>query len=94
MRISPKQHRIWKDGVPVELSPREFTFLEYLIRRPGQAVPLAELCKATHGLDCSAVEAGNLLYPLVRSLRRRLGLPAGEMGCIESVRGIGYRLAT
>lgn len=92
LRISPKQHRIWNDEVPVELSPREFTFIEYLIRRPGQAVPLAELCKATHGLDCSVTEAGNLLYPLVRSLRRRLGLPAGEMGCIESVRGIGYRL--
>ena len=92
LRLSPKQHRIWKDGVLVELSPREFAFVEYLIRRPGQAVPLTELCKATHGLDCSAVEAGNLLYPLVRSLRRRLGLPAGEMGCIESVRGVGYRL--
>ncbi len=92
LSMNPKQHRIWANGVPVELSPREFAFLEYLIRRPGQAVPLTELCKTTHGLNCSAVEAGNLLYPLVRSLRRRLGLPAGEMGCIESVRGIGYRL--
>ena len=73
LRISPKQHRVWKDGEPVELSPKEFAFLEYLIRRPGQAVPLTELCRATHGLDSTAVEAGNLLYPLIRSLRRRLG---------------------
>lgn len=92
LRISSRQHRVWRDGELVDLSPREFTFLEYLIRRSGQAVPLAELCRATHGLETNAVEAGNLLYPLVRSLRRRLGLPAGEMGCIESVRGIGYRL--
>lgn len=93
LSINSRQHRIWKDGALLELSPREFTFLEYLIRRPGQAITLAELCKATHRLECSAVEAGNLLYPLVRSLRRRLGYAAGEMGCIESVRGIGYRLA-
>lgn len=39
------------------------------------------------------VEALDVLYPLVRSLRRRLGYEAGETGCIESVRGIGYRLA-
>jgi DNA-binding response OmpR family regulator len=93
LRISPAQHRIWVDGKPCELSPREFTLVEYLARRAGQAVPLTELCRATHGLDTSAVEAGSLLYPLVRSLRRRLGYAAGEMGCIESVRGVGYRLA-
>jgi len=38
------------------------------------------------------VEAGALLRPLVRSLRRKLGYPVGEMGCIENVRGVGYRL--
>ncbi len=93
LRISRQQHRVWVDGELVALSPREFAFLEYLARRPGQAVPLVELCQATHGLTTDSVEAGNLLYPLVRSLRRRLGYAAGEMGCIESVRGIGYRLA-
>lgn len=94
LRMNPRQHRVWKDGAAVELSPSEFAFLEYLLRRPGQAIPLTELCRATHGLETNPVEAGNLLYPLVRSLRRRLGNPAGEMGCIESVRGIGYRLNT
>lgn len=92
LRISARQHRAWYDETPLALSPREFTFLEYLLRRPGEAVSLTELCRATHGLETNAIEAGNLLYPLVRSLRRRLGLPAGEMGCIESVRGVGYRL--
>ena len=94
LRISPRQHRAWKNGAPVELSPSEFAFLEYLARRPGEAIPLTELCRVTHGLETAPVEAGNLLYPLVRSLRRRLGNPSGEMGCIESVRGIGYRLNT
>lgn len=92
LRINRQQHRVWKDGELVELSPREFIFLEYLAQRPGQAVPLTELCRATHDLETDAAEAGALLYSLVRSLRRRLGYSAGEMGCIESVRGIGYRL--
>jgi DNA-binding response OmpR family regulator len=92
LRISIGQHRVWKDGELVDLSLKEFTFLEYLARRPGLVVSFAELCRATHGLDTTATEASNLLYPLVRSLRRRLGYAAGEMGCIESVRGVGYRL--
>jgi DNA-binding response OmpR family regulator len=92
LRIHPKQHRVWKDGREVELSPSEFAFLETLVRRPGEAVALTELCRITHGLETNHLEAGNLLYALVRSLRRKLGNPAGEMGCIESVRGIGYRL--
>ncbi len=92
IRMHPRQHRVWRDGAPIELAPSEFAFLEYLLRRPGQAVPLTELCKVTHGLETTPAEAGSLLYPLVRSLRRRLGNPAGQMGCIESVRGIGYRL--
>jgi DNA-binding response OmpR family regulator len=94
LRINPKEHRVWQNGTPVELSPREFTFLEYLVRHPGEAIPLKEMCRVTHGLDTTTIEAGNLLYPLVRSLRRRLGNAPGDFGCIESVRGIGYRLAT
>jgi DNA-binding response OmpR family regulator len=92
IRMHPRQHRVWRDGAEVELSLREFKFLEYLLRRPGQAVSLVELCRVTHDLQTTPVDAGNLLYPLVRSLRRRLGYKAGEMGCIESVRGVGYRL--
>lgn len=46
----------------------------------------------THGPDTDHVEAGALLRPLIRSLRRKLGYPVGEMGCIENVRGVGYQL--
>ena len=82
------------DADPVELSAREFTVLEYLARRAEQAVSHQELIKATHGLDMDSVEAGALLRSLLRSLRRKLGYPAGDTGCIENIRSIGYRLVT
>jgi DNA-binding response OmpR family regulator len=50
------------------------------------------LIQITHGLETDHVEAGVLLRPLIRSLRRKLGYPVGDMGCIETVRGVGYRL--
>jgi DNA-binding response OmpR family regulator len=55
-------------------------------------VSAQELIRITHGLETDAVEAGALLRPLIRSLRRKLGYGIGEMGCIENVRGVGYRL--
>ncbi len=92
LAIDSRQHQVRLEGREIKLSAKEFTALEYLARRAGQVVSPEELIRATHGLDTNAVEAGALLRPLVRSLRRRLGYRAGEMGCIENVRGVGYRL--
>ncbi|MFV9505557.1 MAG: response regulator transcription factor [Oscillochloridaceae bacterium umkhey_bin13] len=92
LRISPGQHRVWMDEQEVELSPREFKLLELLARQPGQVITLQHLLQASHGFSADTVEAGQLLRPLIRSLRRKLGFPIGEMGWIENVRGVGYRL--
>lgn len=92
LRIEPGPHRAYLRGRELHLSAREFILLEYLARRAGQVIAPRELLRATHGLDSDDAEAGLLLRPLVRSLRRKLGYTIGEMGCIENVRGVGYRL--
>ena len=92
MRIDPGQYRVWKADREIALSAREFVLLEYLARRAGRVVPHTELIKATHGLETDRAEAGSLLRPLIRSVRRKLGFPKGETGCIENVRGVGYLL--
>ena len=80
------------DDQPIVLSAREFTVLVYLAQRVGQVVTPEELVRESHGLDTNRVEAGTLLRPLVRSLRRKLGYSVGDMGCVETVRGVGYLL--
>ncbi len=92
LRIDLGQHRVWMDRQPVELSVREFALLARLAREEGRVVAVSKLLQATHQLETDAIEAGTLLRPLVRSVRRKLGYAAGEMGCLENVRGIGYRL--
>ncbi|OQY22597.1 MAG: DNA-binding response regulator [Chloroflexi bacterium] len=92
LRIDPGQHRVWMGKEPVELSAREFTLLECLIRQVNQVISPQELIQATHDLETDYTEASSLLRPLIRTLRRKLGYPVGEMGCIENVRGVGYRL--
>ncbi len=93
LRIDPSQHLVWFGEEQIRLSAREFTLLEHLARRADQVVGPQELIQITHGLETDHVEAGSLLRPLVRSLRRKLGYPAGDTGCIINVRSVGYRLA-
>jgi DNA-binding response OmpR family regulator len=93
LQMDSGQYRAWLGEQPLELSSREFVLLEYLARRPNQVVTPQELIRATHGLETDALEAGSLLRPLIRSLRRKLGYCTGEMGCIVNVRGVGYRLS-
>lgn len=93
LRINAAQHQVWFGEQRIGLSAREFTLLYYLAERPNQVVPPQELIRATHGLETDHVEAGSLLRPLIRSVRRKLGYPAGETGCITNVRSVGYRLA-
>ncbi len=92
LEIEPGQHRAWLDGEPVTLSAREFVLLEYLVQRSDQIVSPRQLIKITHQVEVDPEEAGNLLRPLIRSLRRKLGYPTGETGCIETIRSVGYRL--
>lgn len=92
LKIEPAQHRAWLDNKLLQLSAREFELLTYLARRIDQVISPQELVQVTHNLQTDHIEAGNLLRPLIRTLRRKLGYKVGEMGCLENVRGVGYRL--
>jgi DNA-binding response OmpR family regulator len=80
------------DGQIVRLSTTEYRLLEYLVNNVNKAVRLQELVAITHDLEADAEEAGTLIRPLIRTVRRKLGYGAGMPSCIESIRGYGYRL--
>lgn len=92
LRLDSNQHRAWLGEEELKLSVKEFKVLEYLAQRKGKIVPPQELIQVSHELKTDYVEAGLLLRPLILSVRRKLGASMGEMGAIENVRGIGYRL--
>lgn len=91
LRIEPGEYRAHLNGEPLKLSNTEFKVLELLAQQTDRVVGMQELIKVTHGFETNYTEASDLLRPIIRSLRRKMGYPAGDMGCIESVRGVGYR---
>jgi DNA-binding response OmpR family regulator len=92
LRINSGQHRVWYANQKVTLSAREFRLLEHLAKQADRVISVEELVTITHGYEADSQEAGTLLRPMIRSVRRKLGYPPGDAGCIENVRGVGYRL--
>ena len=76
-------------GRSVDLSPREFDLLYYLASHPGRVLERDRLLNAVWGVSFYGDE--NNLEVYVRYLRRKLG--DDDRRLIQTVRGVGYRLA-
>jgi DNA-binding response OmpR family regulator len=92
LQIFPDQRQVCLSGRKLKVSAKEFDLLLCLAHQANRVVPMPEIVRETHDLDTDHMEAGALLRPLVRSLRRKFGYRAGQMGFIENIRGVGYRL--
>ena len=89
LRLDPATHTVWRAGVTVPLTAREFSLLEYLMRRPGDVVRRAELLE--HVWDANYDGLSNVVDVHIANVRRKLELPQ-DPAPIATVRGVGYRL--
>ncbi len=89
LRLDPAAHRVWRDTTPVELTPRQFSLLEFLMRRAGEVLSKVEILE--HVWDFAFDGDPNIVEVYVSQLRRRIDEPFGRAG-LQTVRGVGYRL--
>jgi two-component system OmpR family response regulator len=90
LELDPATHQVRWQGRPVELSPREFALLDYFMRRPGDVLRRTEILD--HVWDYAYEGTSNVVDVYVGYLRGRLA-EAGAPELIDTVRGVGYRLA-
>jgi len=74
----------------IELQPREFRLLEYLMRHPGQVVTRTMLLE--YVWDFHFDPHTTVVETHISRLRNKLDLGENELSLIETVRGAGYRL--
>jgi len=77
-------------GRPVELTTREFALLTCLMRSPGRVFTRTQICERVWNYHHDP--GTNLVDVYIQRLRRKLG-DAEERPLVETVRGVGYRLA-
>ena len=88
--LDPSAHTVTRDGQPIDLTPREFSLLEFLLRRKGEAVSKADILH--HVWDAHYDGDANVVEVYAGYLRRKIDTPFGRHS-VQTVRGAGYRLA-
>lgn len=84
--LDTRSGRVSLDGVPLALTSHEYRVLAYLMHHRGEIVSRTVLTEHIYAQD--ADRDSNTIEVFIARLRKKL--PAGM---IETVRGLGYRLA-
>jgi DNA-binding response OmpR family regulator len=85
LTLDMRARRAVVHGKTIELSAREYTMLEVLMRHAGQVLSREQLLSHVWGYDHDP--GSNIVDVYVGYLRKKLG-----PGAIETARGMGYRL--
>ena len=81
--------RVTRNGTPIDLRPREFTLLEYLMRNAGKVVSKTMIL--SHVWEYNFDPQTNVVDVLVSRLREKIDRPF-ERKLLHTVRGVGYVL--
>ncbi len=89
VQVDPVAGRVWRDGVEIRLSKKEFELLHALISRPGQIVTreqlMLEVWETTFWTSAKTIDVH------LGWLRRKLGDDTRQPSLITTVRGRGLR---
>lgn len=89
--IELEQHLVTKGGQPVELTPTEFKILELLAVNPGRVFSRLQIAEQTQGYSFESYE--RTIDAHVKNLRRKIEDNPKEPEYIQTVYGVGYRMA-
>ena len=81
--------KVTRGGAAIELRPREFALLEYLMRNPSKVVSKTMIL--SHVWDYSFDPQTNIVDVLVSRLREKIDRPFDHK-LLRTVRGVGYVL--
>jgi two-component system OmpR family response regulator len=82
------EHRVWRGGEEVFVSPREYQLLAFLMRQQGRVLTRTQILEQVWEYQFDP--GTNLVDACVRRLRRKVD-DDRETPLIETVRGVGYR---
>lgn len=89
LELSPGMHKVTKAGVEIQLLPKEFALLEFLMRHSGQVFSADALIERLWPTDSDASPDAIRIY--ITRLRNKIDTK-GAPSVISTMRGVGYRL--
>lgn len=90
LEMDTAKREVRRSDHPIELSPREYAVLEYLMRHPNQVLTRTQISEHVWNFDF--FNESNVVDVYVGYLRRKID--QGEnLPLIHTVRGVGYRMS-
>jgi DNA-binding response OmpR family regulator len=89
LQLDTISRRVTRGGEPVELTPREFSILEFLLYNKNRAVSRFSLAEHVWGDDFDPFSMSNFMDVHIKNLRHKIG-DSGHGQIIQTIRGVGY----
>ncbi len=91
LQMNVERREVQVRGTAAELTPTEFNLLQTLMESPGYVFTRTELMDKALGYDYDGVD--RMLDSHIKNLRRKVEVDPRRPKLIQTVYGIGYRLA-
>jgi two-component system OmpR family response regulator len=89
LKMNLLTRRVTRGGTAIELTAREFSLLEHLLRSPGRVLTRVEICERVW--DYNFDPGTNLVDVYIQRIRKKVDGDFPEK-LIETIRGVGYRI--
>ena len=87
--LNPKTRQVIKSGKSLELTPKEFSILEFLLYNQNRVVSRFTLAEHVWGDEFDPFTMSNFIDVHIKNLRRKIG-DTDKKKIIRTVRGIGF----
>ncbi|MBL7178830.1 MAG: response regulator transcription factor [Pseudomonadota bacterium] len=87
--LNTKTRQVLKQGVAVDLTPKEFSILEFLLYNKNRAVSRFSLAEHVWGDEFDPFTMSNFIDVHIKNLRHKIG-DAEKKAVIRTIRGIGF----
>ena len=89
LALDPLKREVTRNGQRIDLSPREFALLEFLLRNAGRTVSRSRIAEAVWNYQFDTET--NVVDVYINYLRKKLAVK-DQPTLIQTVRAVGYRL--
>lgn len=90
LELDPRTHVVERNGKAIDLSPKEFSILEYLMAHKGEVVSRTELLE--HVWDYNYDGISNVVDVFMSYLRKKVD-NGNSVKLIQTVHGVGFKIA-
>lgn len=90
LALHREERRLYVDGEPVKLTPKEYSIVELLMSKPGRVFSAEEIYERVWNETAFSVE--NTIMVHIRRIREKIEIDPNEPRYLKVVWGIGYKM--